>query len=227
MPLKVFPTALLNFEVFEADIERREITGGEALSGETDITATDGGGRWFCEVGNPYLDEPEIALAWTALADNLTAGTPIIVPLTDATAQMMGSVTLPQGGLPWWEEADYGTPDSGVALANDIALRATTLTLTVTFLPQPVRVGMRFSIDHAVLRHRAYRVTELVSDDGAEVVIKFLPPAREATTADTLVDFIDPKCVMHLDGQMRSPRTLGFADSPGARLIENFSGSYS
>lgn len=223
--LKVFPTALFGFEGFEADIERRLISGGVSLSNVEDIAATDGGGQWFCEVGNPDLDDPEYALAWDALSSQLEGGAPIIVPLTDARAQMMGEVTIPPGGLPWWTEADFGTPTTGVTLDDAAALRATTLTLAVEFLPKPIRAGQRFSIDHETLRHRAYKVAEVVSDDGAEVVIRILPPLREATDAAAMLDFKDPKCVMRLDGEMRAPRNQGFAES-GARFVEHFAGSY-
>lgn len=228
MPLdKVFPTALLDFEGFEAGIAVREISGGESLSGVTDTIVTDGGGQWFVEASDPYLDDPEVALAWRALSNLLAGGTPIIFPLTDARGQMMGEVTLPVGGLPWWPASAFSGGSTGVTVSTNAALRATALTLAVSYLPQPIRFGQIFSINHPTMGHRAYSIIEVVSDNGSVAVVKFAPPLREATTAGAAVDFVDPKCVMRLDGEMRAPRQSGFANGGTVRFVEHFAESYS
>jgi hypothetical protein len=217
--MRVFPTRLFFFDGQEADLDRRTVSGGVALSGEEDVVATDGGGRVFLELSDPDLSEPDTATAWRAINAAYGAGAaPIIVPLGDARHQHMGDVTTPPGGLPWWEETDYdGEPLS--ALAAPAALRATTISVSVADLPAPVRPGIWLSIDHATFRHRAYQVADVLDDDGETAVLRIEPPLREATLAGSGIEFVDPKCTMRVEGGMRSPSSLGFASS-GVRFVE-------
>ncbi|MEG3086188.1 hypothetical protein [Sphingomonas sp. PB4P5] len=225
--MKVFPTRLFYFDGANPDIERRTISGGESLSGEEDLIATDGGGRVFVDFTNAYLDEPDEALAWSALGTLLDDGaTPIVVPIGDADAQQRGDITTPVGGDPWWDEADFADGVSGITLSAAAALRATTLVLALDPGEQPVRPGIWFSIKHATYSHRAYKVAEIVSQNSASATIRIRPPLREATASATQVEFSDPKCVMHVDGSMQGPRTLGFAEG-SVRFVEDFSGDYS
>lgn len=211
--MKVFPTRLFYFQGHAAGLERRTVSGGTSLSGEEDVIATDGGGRVTVQFSEADLDEPEAAVAWRAL-DVLTedGAEPIIVPLGDARHQMMGDVTTPMGGLPWWEEADFAPlePLSVLTAASD--LRATTIAATVSDLPGPVRPGLWLSIDHPTWRHRAYRVREVLSDDGATATLTIRPPLREATPAGTAVEWVDPKCTCRVADGMPSPTTLGYAE---------------
>ena len=227
--MRVFPTYAFAFSDIEADIERRVITGGTALSGQEDIVGADGGGRVFAQYGDPYLDEPEMALAWKACASVLKGGvTPVIVPLGDLRHQFNREMRIPKS-LPWWTEAEYATGDSGVSLSADAALRATTLDLAIDFIPAPLRAGMWLSIDHATLRHRAYMIDEVVSQSGTAAQIKISHPLREATLTGAAVEFHDPRCVMRLDGEMRSPTNMGFATGSAVRFVEHFpapGGSY-
>lgn len=227
--MRVFPTYAFAFSDMEADIERRTISGGVALSGSEDIVGADGGGRVFAAFGDPYLDEPEMALAWKACADTLQGGVnPVIVPLGDLRHQFNRDIRVPTS-LPWWTEAEYATGDSGVALSANAALRATTLDLALSFIPAPLRAGMWLSIDHATLRHRAYRIKEVVSQSGTAAQINLSHPLREATLSGVAVEFHDPRCVMRLDGEMRSPSNFGFATGSQVRFVEHFppvGGSY-
>lgn len=220
--MRVFPTYAFAFSDMEADIERRTISGGTALSGAEDIIGADGGGHVFAQFGEPYLDETELALAWKACADTLQGGvTPVIVPLGDLRHQFGRNVRVPRS-LPWWTEAEYLTGDSGVALAADAALRAKTLSLTLEFLPAPLRAGMWLSIAHTTMSHRAYRIAEVVSQTGTAATITLSHPLREATTTGTAVEFHDPRCVMRLDGEMRSPSNMGYAAGSAIRFVEHF-----
>ena len=82
--MRIFPTHLFCFENQEADLERRILTGGASLSGQEDVVATDGGGRFFAEFAEAYLDERNIALAWRSVAATLQDGAvPVIVPIGD------------------------------------------------------------------------------------------------------------------------------------------------
>lgn len=220
--MRVFPTYTFGFSDMEADIERRIITGGTALSGQEDVVGADGGGRVFAQYSDPYLDEPEMALAWKACASVLKGGVvPVIVPLGDLRHQFGRDLRIPKS-LPWWTEAEYLTGDSGVSLSADAVLRATTLNLAIEFLPAPLRAGMWLSIDHVLMRHRAYMIDEVVSQSGTAAEIKISHPLREATLSGVAVEFHDPRCVMRLEGEMRSPSNMGFATGSAIRFVEHF-----
>ena len=225
---KVFPTRLFFFGAADPGIDRRTLEGGSSLSGVIDVVATDGGGVITVEYGDPYLDEPEAANAWDACDTYSEGGAyPFIVPLTDAKHQGFGEITTPIGGFPWWEESDFADTEPHASLTADAALRATFISVDVSRLTGPVRAGIFLSIKHPSWSHRAYRIREVVSDNGAVAVLSIRPPLREAADEDTPVELYDPKCVMRVDGSMRAPRSLGYAASQGVRFIEDFSGAYS
>lgn len=214
--MKVFPTYRFAPNDAEADIELRTVSGGTSLAGDETLIATDGGGRVFLEIGDSYLDDEDLALAWRAISALSDGGaTPFIVPLCDARHQMLGDVDIPPGGLPWWEESDFLTVDPHATLSAAAALRATTLAIDATMLPGDIRPGMWLSIDHVAMRHRAYRVADV---NGSNVTIR--PPLREAAEVGTPVEFFDPKCVMRVDGDMRSPTSFGYAAPGGVRFVE-------
>lgn len=224
---KVFPTCLFAPEDTEIDIERRVVSGGTALSGDEDLIATDGGGRWFAHFGGLYLDEPETALAFRALSALSDGGvTAFEVPFCDARHQpTAGEVTVPfSDDQPFSDESEFEQADSEVTLAVDAALRATTLVLDIAILPRALLGGEILSIDHTVHRHRAYRIAEIVAQDETSATIKIRPPLREATVAGAPLNLADPRCMMRVDGDMRSPMSMGFADG-SVRLVEHFPGS--
>lgn len=219
--MRVFPTHLFCFENQEADIERRILTGGASLSGQEDVVAIDGGGRFFAEFSEAYLDERNTALAWRSCSATLKDGVvPVIVPIGDIRHGFGREIRVPTT-VGFWTEAEYDTGVSPVKLAANAALRATTLSLTLTFAPEPLRAGMWLSIDHTVLRHRAYRIAEVLSQTGTASTVTISHPLREATLADAPVEMDDPRCVCRVDGQMRSPTAMGFA-SGQVRFVEHF-----
>lgn len=226
MALKVFPTCLFAPEDSEADIDRRVISGGTALSGDEDLIGTDGGGRLFMNLGNAYLDEPETALAWRALSALSDGGlTPFIVPICDARHQPTdGLLTVPfDDDAPFDDETEFEQGDSEVTLAADAALRATTIQLDITTLPRTLLGGEWFSIDHSVHRHRAYRIAEIPAQDDTTATLVIRPPLREATDAGVSINFADPRCMMRVDGDMRSPMSMSYAEG-SVRLVEHFPG---
>jgi hypothetical protein len=225
--LKVFPTRLLHFDGQNLDIEKRTLSGGTSLAGEDDLVATDGGGRVFCEFSDAYLDDPDVALAWSAIGAGLDDGaTPIIVPVGDADMQQRGDITTPPSGDPWWTENDFADGASGITLSAPAALRATLLVLSIDLGEKPIRAGIWFSIDHATYRHRAYKVVEVVAQDATSATIRIRTPLREATAAGAQANFSDPKCMMRVDGSMQGPRSMGFAEG-SVRFVEDFSMDYS
>jgi len=217
--MQVFPTRHFFFAGHSAEIEARTVSGGTSIAGDEDLIRADGGGRVVVEFSDPDLGPPAHAQAWRSLDALLDGGAAsIIVPLGDARNNGMGDVRLPPGGLPWWDEIAFAGVDTGAKVAA-AGLRATTLTVTVTALPGSIRPGQWCSIDHTNRRYRAYRIAK-VSDNGATVTIDIRPPLREAVAAGTPIDFVDPKCTMRLDGEMKSPTTLGYAESEGVRFVE-------
>lgn len=187
---------------------------------------TDGGGRVFCEFGDPYMDEPEIAVAWRALSDVLV-DEPIIVPLADTRHQFVDEVHVPPGGLPWWTEAEYvAGRQTNATLAASAGLRATTININIAFHPVPLRAGTWLSIRHTTMGHRAYRIKEVLSQTSAAASLRLALPLREATAAGARVELVDPLCVMRLSGQMYSPTEMGFSSGGAIRFHEDFRGPF-
>lgn len=226
--MKVFPTCLFAPNEVQADFERRTVSGGESLSGDEDIIATDGGGRVFFEISDTFLDDPEVALAWRALDAYLDGGArAIIVPLCDARHQPTnGRITVPHSdGTPFSDETEYSQGDASGLVAAGAPLRATTLHLENLILPRPLLGGEWLSIDHPTMRWRAYRIAEIVEQGATTATVKIRSPLREAVTAGEAVDFANPRCMMRVEGGLPSPTSLGYA-SGSARFVEDFSGSY-
>lgn len=227
--MKVFPTCLFAPDGQEADLDRRIISGGTALSGNEDVVATDGGGRVFYEIADPYLDEPATALAWRALSAYLDGGVrPIIVPFCDGRHQPVGALipTPHSDGTTFSDESEYEPTLIGEAVgAAD--LRATTMSIRINALPRPLLGGEWFSIDHPSMRWRAYRIAEVLSVAGSIATVSFRPPLREAVSNGDEIDFGNPRCTMRLEGAMRSPMQMGFASGGPVRFVEDFTGAYS
>lgn len=229
--MKVFPTCLFAPDDQQADLDRRTVSGGEALNGDEDLIATDGGGRVFYEIGNPFLDDVPAALAWRALDAYQDGGVrAIIVPFCDARHQPTnGPVpTTHSDDTTFSDESEYSQGDASAEIGADAALRATTLLLSELVLARDLLGGEWLSIDHPTMRWRAYRIAEIVDMDteAGTATVKIRPPLREAVTAGELVDFSNPRCVMRIEGGMPSPMNLGYAASSGARFVEDFTGNY-
>lgn len=228
--MKVFPTCLFAPNEFQADLERRTVSGGGSLSGDEDIIATDGGGRVFVEIGDPYLDDADAALAWRALDAYCDGGArAIIVPFCDGRHQpTQGFSDTPHSdGSTFSDETEYSQGDASGEVAADAALRATVLQLSDLAMARPLMGGEWLSIDHPTMRWRAYRIAEITAQDAdaGTATVSIRPPLREATAAGTPVDFALPRCVMRPEGGLPSPTSIGYA-SGSARFVEDFSGNY-
>lgn len=227
--MKVFPTCLFAPDGQEADIERRTISGGTALSGDEDIVATDGGGRVFYEIADPFLDDVPAAMAWRAISAYMDGGArAIIVPFCDGRHQPGGFLdSVPHSdGSPFSDESEYETLAAQAAITGAAILRATVIEIEFAGLSREILGGEWLSIDHPVMRWRAYRIAEVIEQTATTATLSIRPPLREAVGSGEAVDFNDPRCVMRLDGEMRSPSSMGFASSQGVRFVEDFSGSY-
>jgi hypothetical protein len=227
--MKVFPTCLFAPDDQQADIERRTISGGESLSGDEDLIQTDGGGRVFYEIGNPFLDDVPAALAWRALDAYQDGGSrAIIVPFCDARHQPTnGRVDVPHSDeATFSDETEYSQGDASAEIAAVADLRATAIELRNLVLARNLLGGEWLSIDHPVMRWRAYRVAEILEldADAGTAKLAIRPPLREAVSIGEAVDFTSPRCVMRLDGSMPSPMNMGYTGSTGARFVEHFPG---
>lgn len=228
--MKVFPTCLFAPNDFQADLERRTISGGESLSGDEDQIATDGGGRVFVEIGDPYLDDDRIALAWRAMDAYLDGGArAIIVPFCDGRHQPWAeSINVPHSDdTTFSDETEYVQTGAHGLIAQPAALRATVLYLDTLDLPRDLLGGEWLSIDHPTMRWRSYRIAEVLEFDAeartAKVSIR--PPLREAVTEGEDVELAKPRCTMRVEGGLPSPTSMGYA-SGSARFVEDFSGNY-
>jgi hypothetical protein len=228
--MKVFPTCLFAPNDVQADLERRTISGGVALSGDEDLIAADGGGRVFVEFGDPYLDDIAAAKAWRALDAYLDGGArAIIVPFCDGRHQPMRAriSATHSDGTTFSDETEYAQGDAHAEIAEAAPLRATTLHLKNLVLPEDLVGGEWLSVDHPTMRWRSYRIAEITAYDAeaGTATVTIRPPTREAVTIGEPVDFSEPRCTMRLDGEMPSPTSMGYA-SGSARFVEDFSGSY-
>lgn len=225
--MKVFPTCLFAPNGTEAFLERRTISGGTSINDDETLIGTDGGGRVALTLQDFDLDEPEVARAWDAIDAWMDGGLrPMIVPFCDAVHQpaLFFDGVPHSDGTPFSDESLYETPGTDVSLAVDAPLRATVIQVDVASLNGDP-LGW-FSIDHATWRHRAYKVAEIIAQTATTATISIRPPLREATVAGTAIDFASPRCVMRIDGEMRAPRTMGYADGQPLRFVEDKTGSY-
>lgn len=226
--MKVFPTCTFAPNGTEPYIDRRVISGGTSLSGDETLIGTDGGGRVVLEMNDFDLDEPEVANAWDMLDALMDGGlVPMAVPFCDGRHQPAYFFDgVPHSdGTPFSDESLYETPGSDVTLAVDAPLRAAVLQINIALLDGAPRGW--FSIDHATWRHRAYKVAEVLAVTPTTATIRIRPTLREATAAGAELDFANPRCTMRLDGEMRAPRTMGYAEGQPLRFVEDMTGSYS
>lgn len=198
----VFPTALFGFKSQDVNIERQTLSGGTALSGETDVVSTDGGGRVYAEFGEADLIDRDKVLAWRALITILEEGvTEMVVPFCDIRHQ-------PYGGEHHVTYGDGATHSDGTLFAGGgpfgettapALLRATSLQFNGAFA-QPLIGGEWFTIEHPVKGPRAYRVRTVDGD-----TITFRPPLRESVAAGQELDFANPRCLMIQDPEGGKP----------------------
>lgn len=228
MPLTVFPTHKFPFKSKDFDIDQALISGGTALNGDEDVVATDGGGRWFADLGDADHYSRDRVMLWRAFKSVIRYGAvPFIFPVCDIRHQpSRGRVRVPHSdGTSFSDETLYVSGDCEAQLTADAPLRATQITVAM-LLGKPLIGGERFTIDHPNMRARCYQIGAVLDQTETTATFQFHPPLREAAPAGTEVDFNNPRCVMRLDGRMSAPLAGPRWATGSARFVEDFSGSY-
>ncbi|MEC9067801.1 MAG: hypothetical protein VX569_11040 [Pseudomonadota bacterium] len=224
----VFPTCFFGIYAKDVDIELAKMSGGVALNGEEDEIATDGGGRWFAEMGDVALTSRDKIMAWRAFKA-ATGGCvdPFIFPICDARHQpTAGKSRVPHAdGASFDDDTLYSQGDGAAQLTADAALRATTISISLA-LAKPLVGGERFTLVHPNMRERAYVVGRISEQTASSATFQFHPPLREAAAAGTVVDFNDPRFVATVQGPMRAPLANPKFARGAVRFVEDFRGSY-
>lgn len=211
-----FPTHLFNPDSIALKPAGAVISGGEALSGETDTIKTDGGGYWLVTMTGIQLVTDFHLRAWQAWQDHLEGGvTKVLVPVAElrtAPRPIAGGVAsrpsqlLASSDDPIFPEAiAFASPWIVAVMVGAALLRATQITIDVTGGAR-LMGGERFAISHASGR-RTYRVVRVISRSGQQATVTIRPPLREAVATGASVDFDWPSLVATLipDGDI-TPR---------------------
>lgn len=203
-----FPTHLFNPARIQLRPAGATVTGGESLSGQTDVIKTDGGGYWFVQMAGIELITPDLVRAWRAWEDELDSGvTKVLVPVADVRHAprpvVGGSLSRPSqlqndSVDPYFPEAvGFATPWIVAKITAAAALRATTVTIEVERGAR-LKGGEIFAIAHATAGRRIYRVRRVLDRDGQSATVLIRTPLREAVAIDTPVDFDWPSLVATL-----------------------------
>jgi len=224
----IFPAHRFNPDPVKADVQVRTIQGGTSLAGETDVIATDGGGRWEITYFDLDLDSPALQRLLASWNSFMAGGAksflvPLLSidtaprPLSGGEATDPGAFAVDDDRFPL--EVGYVTPHIVAEVAADAALRATTLRILVT-TGSEIEGGEKFSIGT-----RGYKVERVLSRSGMTATCLITPPLRLAVSQGDAVNFDWPVTRCHLvPGQDISPEiSLGLYGSIGISFEEDFS----
>lgn len=201
----VFPVHLFNPARINAYIERETLQGGTALSGETDVVSSDGGGRWRVEMGPIELLTPDQIRAWRAWVDEWQGGvTAFSLPVPDlrqAPLPLLAGRRLGPAGLRRGTSDDYfpgahtfRSPAVSATITTNAPLRGTQAGFAIA-RGSTLRGGEQFSIQHPKKGHRMYRVGRLLPTGEYRIT----PPFREPVPAGTIANFDWPLLSARLD----------------------------
>lgn len=196
----IFPGHLFNPSNVKANLVSRVITGGEAINGEIDAIATDGGGHWQVTCTGIDLTNARIMRQWEAWESYLDGGAvDCLVPMLSvarANRPFGGGQPAKVHGLVADDDLfptslAYAAPYISATVTDSAALRATELTIAVS-RGAPLEGGETFSIGG-----RGYRIQRVKSrPDTQSAIVAIRPPLREALTSGDALDFSFPllKC---------------------------------
>lgn len=223
--MHIWPAHIFNPREMSARIVESVVSGGISLSGEEDVIATDGGGRWEVAFSGVTLNTPAKIKAWEAWEGYLARGaTDVLVPLlTLGHANrpaigigMMGVSKIVTDDPVFPSSMVYSSPPIVAHTTASAALRSTVVSIAIDKGAQLVG-GEKFSVGGS----RAYRVVRPIGGG----VFQIEPPLRQAVGAGAAVEFGLPllKC-RSAPGESWTP-TLAFGRSGEAsiRFMENAS----
>lgn len=219
----VFPTQRFPFNSRDCDIELASVSGGVAISGAEDVTYTDGGGRWVADMGDASLYSRDRIMLWRAFKSATNSGTDAFVfPVCDIRHQPIAATnrTTHSDGTPFADDTEYFGADTDVTASANAALRATSMVIDITAIGKPLIGGERFTIDHPTWRHRMYQIGTISGS-----TIQFNPPLREAVTAGTVIDFVNPRFVGRIES-MSAPMSGPRWANGSVRIVEDLTGNY-
>lgn len=189
----IFPAHRFNPETVKAGVAERVLSGGESLSGDQDVIAVDGGGRWTITYGGIDLEGVGLLRLWDQWVSFMGGGvTRFLVPLLTldtAPRPFAGrGLACPSDILAddpsFPTSVGFALPHITAVTVGVAALRATTITITVT---RGARIagGEVFSVGNRA--HRIERVVSRPTASSAQCVIS--PPLRAAVSSGTAVNF--------------------------------------
>lgn len=219
--MKIFPAHIFNPDSVQARVVQNTISGGVALSGEEDVIATDGGGRWEITYSGIALDTPALLRAWEAWLDHLAGGTvEVLVPalsLETAPRPYLGKFPSQPSALRaddpvFPTQVHFAEPYIVASVGASASLRATQLAINV-IRGAPIEGGERFSIDG-----RAHRIGRNLGGN----LWKTSPPLREPVSNGTPVNFDWPllKCRAAPGEDFSAPIEFGRFAEAQIRFVE-------
>jgi hypothetical protein len=187
----------------------RVLTGGQSLSGLVQTAKTDGGGFWTASLECPVQTRAQarLALAYDAALDG--GATALIVPQCLPRVNDIGRTGI------------VGNPTPEHSDAN--VVRSVKLSLS-GISGGYVEPGVHFSIDHADVGVRLYRVSESLQAFETNQVVEVRPPLRGEVTVGQAVDFANPRCLMRLANpeSLRVDLSLGRFATIAPQFLEHF-----
>lgn len=201
-PVKAFPPQSQTWRLVNATV-----AGPKSISGVTQLGVLSAGGHWQAELGKSPLWSREQFKTWEALAALCDGGaTPFVVPVDNRNQQPFADPKRPAGD-PFTDDSTFSDgalwTDGQITatLTGSAALRATQISVNYAGDAYPTG-GENFSIVHASGSTRLYRIAAppTVADGVVTMIIR--PPLREACIGGLTVDFDNPRCQMHVVGDM-------------------------
>lgn len=225
----IFPVHLFNPASIKAGVVENVISGGQALSGDEDVIATDGGGRWQITYSGITLRTVEQERKWDAWASYLGGGTrAVLVPLLSlrtAPRPIAGNGLARPSAIyaddPYFPtEVRFASPYIAAETVGNAALRSTTLTINVT---QGARIqgGERCSVGGRA--HKIERVQSRPSEMHA--VCRVSPPTRAAISGGSDVEFGWPvvQCKTAIGQDLIPDMAFGRNGVVSITFVEDFS----
>lgn len=218
----IFPAHLFNPKEVNARPVQRVMSGGEALNGEEDVIATDGGGRWQIDYSGINLNTVAQQRAWSAWQGYLGGGAvECLVPLLSlqtAPRPFLGKSPARPPALISDDElfptsVAYSAPYIEAEVGASAALRATSLHILVTTGGE-IKGGEKFSIGD-----RGYRIIRKTATNTFQIE----PPLRAAVSDGAAVNFDWPvvRCTA-VPGDFEGALTRGRYGEKSISFVESF-----